>query len=148
MNADLECAVRSLTFDFDAQPKHAKETLKFGATFTDHMLEVDYKAGEGWKTPLISPYHALPIDPAASALHYSLQVCCRVESAALQFVHVWKCIFSSFLAAAMLLLCLFLNFNQISCPTLSSAGVSLQSSKAVRVPQQYAGLTRSLRAVL
>jgi len=80
-------ALLKYAFDFDTQPKHAKETLKFGATFTDHMLEVDFKAGEGWKTPLISPYHALPIDPAASALHYSLQVrghaalCCTASPA-------------------------------------------------------------------
>lgn len=33
--------------------KAPKETLTFGTTFTDHMLEVDWEKGDGWQNPLI-----------------------------------------------------------------------------------------------
>jgi branched-chain amino acid aminotransferase len=51
-------------------PNHS---LVFGRTFTDHMLEADWDARNGWGAPMISPYHTLQVDPAASALHYALQ---------------------------------------------------------------------------
>lgn len=35
------------------RPKVANEKLTFGTTFTDHMLEIDWEQGEGWKNPLI-----------------------------------------------------------------------------------------------
>lgn len=38
------------------------------------MLEIDWQAGEGWKAPQIHKYQPLAIDPAASALHYALEV--------------------------------------------------------------------------
>jgi branched-chain amino acid aminotransferase len=56
------------------KPKVARDKLVFGATMTDHMLEVDWSAEAGWGAPRISPYHALAIDPAASSLHYGVQV--------------------------------------------------------------------------
>lgn len=56
------------------QEKVPYDKLAFGKTFTDHMLEVDWNDQEGWKEPAISPYHPLQIDPAASSLHYALQV--------------------------------------------------------------------------
>jgi len=55
------------------KPKQAKETLKFGATMTDHMLEIDWTAEKGWAAPRIVPYQPLKLDPAASALHYGLE---------------------------------------------------------------------------
>lgn len=57
------------------QTKLPKEQLKFGSTYTDHMLEVDWTSEKGWKAPHISAYHSLSIDPAASVLHYALEVC-------------------------------------------------------------------------
>ena len=56
------------------QPKPANDTLSFGTTFTDHMLEVDWTATAGWGAPVISPYHNFQMDPAASVLHYALEV--------------------------------------------------------------------------
>eukprot|EP00461_Guttulinopsis_vulgaris_P001782 UN01782 len=53
--------------------KQPYETLKFGHTFTDHMLEIDYTPEEGWGAPKIVPHGPLSIDPAASSLHYGLQ---------------------------------------------------------------------------
>jgi hypothetical protein len=57
------------------QPKlhPKKETLKFGATTTDHMLEIDWTHDHGWNAPRIIPYQPLLLDPAASSLHYALQ---------------------------------------------------------------------------
>lgn len=56
------------------QPKTPREELKFGQTFTDHMLEIDWTARDGWGSPRIVPYHALQLDPACSSLHYGLEV--------------------------------------------------------------------------
>ena len=53
--------------------KTPKEELKFGKTFSDHMLEIDWTLKDGWSAPLIRPYGNLSISPAASCLHYALQ---------------------------------------------------------------------------
>ena len=45
------------------------DNLKFGRDFSDHMLLVEYNAGE-WKTPQILPYQPLEFFPAASVFHY------------------------------------------------------------------------------
>lgn len=55
---------------FDKKP--AKEDLKFGTTFSDHMLTIVYKNG-AWQEPEIRPFENLSISPAASSLHYGLQ---------------------------------------------------------------------------
>lgn len=47
--------------------------LLFGHTFTDHMLEVDWKKDEGWQTPVISEFKNFSMSPACVALHYALQ---------------------------------------------------------------------------
>ncbi len=44
--------------------------LGFGKYFTDHMFLCDYTEKEGWHNPRIVPYGPLPLDPAASVLHY------------------------------------------------------------------------------
>lgn len=40
---------------------------------TDHMVEVDWTAADGWGTPHIKPYAPLALDPTASCLHYATQ---------------------------------------------------------------------------
>ena len=50
------------------------DTLVFGRLFTDHMLEISWDAETGWGTPEISPFHNLSLPPAASALHYAIEV--------------------------------------------------------------------------
>jgi branched-chain amino acid aminotransferase len=57
-----------------AKPKLPIEQLKFGATMSDHMLEIDWDAKKGWHAPKIIPYGPLKLDPAASSLHYGLEV--------------------------------------------------------------------------
>jgi branched-chain amino acid aminotransferase len=49
------------------------EELLFGHTFSDHMLEVDWKKEEGWQVPVISEYKNFSMSPACVALHYALQ---------------------------------------------------------------------------
>jgi len=45
------------------------DNLKFGGTFSDYMVTVDY-IDDKWTTPVIGPYQNLSISPACSALHY------------------------------------------------------------------------------
>lgn len=45
----------------------------FGATYSDHMLEIDWSEKGGWSAPLIRPLGPLSIDPGASCLHYGLE---------------------------------------------------------------------------
>lgn len=47
--------------------------LKFGQTFSDHMLEIDWCNELGWNDPVIRPFGNLSVHPATSALHYGLQ---------------------------------------------------------------------------
>lgn len=49
------------------------ENLKFGNTFSDHMLECDYKNGK-WNAPKIVPYQAITLDPSAKIFHYGQSV--------------------------------------------------------------------------
>ncbi|WP_448549634.1 branched-chain amino acid aminotransferase [Thalassotalea fusca] len=50
------------------------EEFNFGATFSDHMFTQDYEQGKGWQNALVSPYHALSLDPSAAVLHYSQEI--------------------------------------------------------------------------
>lgn len=44
--------------------------LGFGKFFSDHMLTVDWSVDKQWHDASITPYGALPMDPAAGVLHY------------------------------------------------------------------------------
>lgn len=61
-----------------AEKRQAKPSdenaLGFGQIFTDHMLKIDYHAGQGWHDPRIVPYGPLELDPAALVLHYGQEV--------------------------------------------------------------------------
>jgi len=47
--------------------------LSFGSTFSDHMLECNYKDGK-WQAPKIVPYQAITLDPSAKIFHYGQSV--------------------------------------------------------------------------
>lgn len=49
------------------------DNLSFGSTFTDHMLECNYKEGK-WETPKVVPYHPITLDPSAKIFHYGQSV--------------------------------------------------------------------------
>lgn len=59
--------------------------LGFGATFTDHMLLMDYSSDQGWHDMRIEPYHPFHMDPACTVYHYGQSIfeglkCYRGES--------------------------------------------------------------------
>ncbi|POW03281.1 hypothetical protein PSTT_11205 [Puccinia striiformis] len=45
--------------------------LKFGQTFTDHMLMIKWSKQNGWEAPEIKPYGNMEIDPSAAVLQYA-----------------------------------------------------------------------------
>lgn len=49
------------------------DNLKFGRTFSDHMLVMEYEDGE-WKEPVIRPFGELTLHPAISSLHYGQSI--------------------------------------------------------------------------
>jgi branched-chain amino acid aminotransferase len=73
ISSSLDASRLAITLTKSPRAKVPNHSLVFGRTFTDHMLEADWDAQKGWGGPLISPYHTLQLDPAASALHYALQ---------------------------------------------------------------------------
>jgi branched-chain amino acid aminotransferase len=52
------------------RPHPKDEELGFGKVFTDHMLLAEWDEGRGWHDARIVPYGPIPLDPAASVLHY------------------------------------------------------------------------------
>lgn len=46
----------------------------FGRNFTDHMLTLRYREGEGWGEGLIAARAPFSIDPACAALHYAQEI--------------------------------------------------------------------------
>lgn len=55
------------------KPIPSMDGILFGRTFTDHMLDVDWDAKNGWHAPKIVPYQNLSISPAAMVLHYAIE---------------------------------------------------------------------------
>jgi hypothetical protein len=56
------------------QPKQKPQDetkLGFGRIFTDHMLTIEYRKGEGWHNAQIRPFENLSLSPACTVLHYS-----------------------------------------------------------------------------
>lgn len=63
-----------LTRTTSPKQKPNPDTLRFGKTFTDHMLIMDWSPDKGWHDGRIVPYGPLELDPAACVLHYSQQM--------------------------------------------------------------------------
>ncbi|MFZ3208223.1 MAG: branched-chain amino acid aminotransferase [Geobacteraceae bacterium] len=55
--------------------KYSDESmLGFGRIFTDRMLMVEWKVGEGWVDARILPYGPFVLDPASLVLHYAQEI--------------------------------------------------------------------------
>lgn len=55
--------------------KYADESkLGFGRLFTDRMLLVEWKAGQGWVDARITPYAPFVLDPACLVFHYAQEI--------------------------------------------------------------------------
>ena len=50
------------------------DTLRFGKTFTDHMLIMDWSADKGWHDGRIVPYGPLSLDPSSMVFHYAQEL--------------------------------------------------------------------------
>ena len=46
----------------------------FGTVFTDHMVDICWSETGGWHRPRVQPYGPIPLDPAASVLHYGQEI--------------------------------------------------------------------------
>jgi len=46
----------------------------FGNAFTDHMVTIDWSEETGWHGAAVVPYGPIPLDPAASVLHYAQEI--------------------------------------------------------------------------
>ncbi|MGE3284842.1 MAG: branched-chain amino acid aminotransferase [Pseudonocardia sp.] len=46
----------------------------FGRYFTDHMVTIRWRAGEGWHDAAVVPYGPLQLDPATMVLHYGQEI--------------------------------------------------------------------------
>ncbi len=58
------------------QPKEKPDqnALGFGKHYTDHMLIIDYTAGQGWHDARIVPFGPLALHPAAVVLNYGMEI--------------------------------------------------------------------------
>lgn len=81
--ADLCSNPSALTFTHLAHPApvpgetraEAIADPKFGTVFTDHMVVIDYDADKGgWHQAQVMPRGPIPLDPAASVLHYAQEI--------------------------------------------------------------------------
>jgi branched-chain amino acid aminotransferase len=57
-----------------AKPKPDPNNLVFGAHFSDHMFEVDWREDRGWGEAKICPVHDLQLHPAAKVFHYAIEL--------------------------------------------------------------------------
>ncbi len=56
------------------QRQSCPKEISFGVIFSDHMFTQTFDQGKGWHDALISPYHALSLDPSAAVFHYSQEI--------------------------------------------------------------------------
>lgn len=54
--------------------KSCPKEFSFGANFSDHMFTQEFEPSKGWHDAIISPYHALSLDPSAAVFHYSQEI--------------------------------------------------------------------------
>jgi branched-chain amino acid aminotransferase len=52
------------------KPLPDTKDLAFGRNFSDHWFSARYSKSKGWHSAQVAPYGAIPLDPAASVLHY------------------------------------------------------------------------------
>ncbi|QGN55924.1 branched-chain amino acid aminotransferase [Novosphingobium sp. Gsoil 351] len=46
----------------------------FGKVFSDHMVTIEWTAGQGWHAATLGPRGPLTLDPAAAVLHYAQEI--------------------------------------------------------------------------
>jgi len=68
---DIDPTLVEFTRNTNPIPPPPASTLKFGHTFTDHMLTIPWNVVSGWGVPQIQPYAPLQLDPSSTVLHYA-----------------------------------------------------------------------------
>lgn len=58
----------------DAERQAILDNPIFGTVFTDHMVDICWSEKGGWHRPRVQPYGPIPLDPAASVLHYGQEI--------------------------------------------------------------------------
>jgi branched-chain amino acid aminotransferase len=58
----------------DVRKKLLSSPLGFGQTFTDHMIVIPFREGEGWLPGALKPRGPIELEPAAAVLHYGQAV--------------------------------------------------------------------------
>ncbi|SGZ49070.1 CIC11C00000004477 [Sungouiella intermedia] len=71
--APLDASKLKITKTTTPKDKLPNDQLVFGKTFTDHMLEIEWTAADGWAAPTISPYHNFSFDPSTIVFHYGFE---------------------------------------------------------------------------
>lgn len=71
--APLDASKLKITKTTTPKAKLPNDQLQFGKTFTDHMLEIEWTAEEGWAAPTITPYHNFSFDPSTVVFHYGFE---------------------------------------------------------------------------
>lgn len=69
----IDTSSLSITKTTTPKPVLPNSELVFGRAFTDHMMSLEWTAGEGWLPPRITPYQNLSLDPATCVLHYAFE---------------------------------------------------------------------------
>ena len=73
-NATIDPGSTKVINTTSPREKFPYEKLVFGRSFSDHMLEIDWDEKNGWHAPVIKPYGDLALSPAATSLHYGIEV--------------------------------------------------------------------------
>jgi len=69
---DLEI-IRATAAQMMKKPE-SLDGLKFGHSFSDHMMEADWDHEKGWSHPVVSPLHDFKMHPGAKVLHYAIEL--------------------------------------------------------------------------
>ncbi|OCF35006.1 branched-chain amino acid aminotransferase [Kwoniella heveanensis BCC8398] len=68
---DIDASLVEVTKTNSPKDKLPPSKLRFGHTFTDHMLTIPWSSSSGWGTPEIKPYAKLELDPSSTVFHYA-----------------------------------------------------------------------------
>ncbi|CAI2166698.1 17441_t:CDS:2 [Funneliformis geosporum] len=72
-HADIDHNKIRLQRSENLKPLLPNKDLVFGRSFTDHMLTIEWKGGQGWLDPIIQPYGKISLEPSAMVFHYAFE---------------------------------------------------------------------------
>ncbi|KAG1836410.1 aminotransferase [Suillus subalutaceus] len=68
--AALDASKLNITLATTLKPLQPIETLRFGQSFSDHMIVATYDPEIGWSAPEVKPHGPITLDPACSCFQY------------------------------------------------------------------------------